>query len=276
MQYEKILDQVRGKRLIFSVTTGRSGTAYLASVFGFGQDIHAVHEPAPEFADVLRTVQHQPDVARTFLIEKKFPAILEIPAKVYVETSHLTCKGFLEPMLALGVTPDLIIHRRSARDVAMSMFKMGTIPGRSDKGLRFYLSPDDPGVLEIEGWQTLDDYQLCYWYCIEIERRAQYYKQLFLGKGARVTETTLVGLKTFSGLKKCFIDLGVKVKYPTMLTHLRFLRGTRVKVNESKETKKSIADPENIGDLERDVLGKINSEQIELCDFQKQMDEQRG
>jgi hypothetical protein len=264
MNNDNLIEGIQKKRLIFSVTTGRSGTAYLASIFGFAKGVYSVHEPVPEYADVLRQAQNEPAAAKQFLLEKKLPAILKTPGHIYVETSHLACKGFLEPLLQLGIVPDLIIHRRSSRDVALSMLKMGTIPGRSDKGRRFYLSPEDREVLELLEWQSLNDYQLCYWYCLEIERRAVLYKKLFITAGARVTETTLEGLKGFEGLTQCFSDLDLQIKFPSWLSRLRFLRSTGVKVNESLETKKDIGSPENIAELESlvdDIVatGRLNT-----------------
>ncbi|XCN73759.1 MAG: hypothetical protein Q3M24_03105 [Candidatus Electrothrix aestuarii] len=263
MDAVSLVEHIREKKIIFTVTTGRSGTAYLASIFGFAQGVVAEHEPAPEFAEVMRAVQRDPKLARSFLLEKKLPAILEKPGNIYVETSHLSCKGFLMPLLELGVVPDLIIHRRAPRAVALSLLCMGTIPSRSDKGLRFYLSPDDPGVLQINNWQQLTDYQLCYWYCLEIERRACEYSRVFQEQGARVTETTLDSLKSFSGLKTCFADLGLKMKFPSWLTRLRFLRSSKVKVNESKETKKKIALPEDLDGLEQQVHARLDGEAAE-------------
>lgn len=262
MKYDELISRIRQKRLIFTVTTGRSGTAYLSSIFGFSSKVHAVHEPSPEFADVLRSVQTCPDAARKFLLEKKLPAILQTAAGIYLETSHLVCKGFLEPMLELDIVPDLIIHRRNPRDVALSMFKMGTIPGRSSKGLRFYLSPSDPNVFELGDWEELHDYQLCYWYCLEIERRAQHYKKLIQQHGAMITETTLTDLKTFIGLTKCFAELDLKVKSPYWLSKLRFLRNIGVKVNESIETKKDIDVPPDLIKLENEVVKRLECHEL--------------
>lgn len=263
MEEQQIIELVRRKRLIFTVTTGRSGTAYLSTIFGYAQNTHCFHEPAPEYAKVLRQVQNGSTSARDFLIKEKLPAVLTDRAANYVETSHLTCKGFLEPLLDMGITPDLVIHRRAPRDVALSMFKMGTIPGRSDKGLMFYLSPADPDVLELSDWQSLHDYQLCYWYCLEIERRARLYMQIFKAHGARIAETTLIDLKTFSGLRKCFADLDLRLKFPIWLTRLRFLKSTGVKVNESKETKKEVNLPSDLTGLEQETVSKIGEQALQ-------------
>jgi len=263
MRSEQTVQQIRNKRLIFTVTSGRSGTAYLTAVFNYMKGVHAYHEPAPEYVTCLRQVQSQPELARKFLLEEKLPVIAADPAGIYVETSHLFCKGFVEPLLALDIVPDLVIHRRSMRDISLSLYKMGTVPGRTSKALRFYLSPDDPNVLPLANWQQLHDYQLCYWYCLEIERRARYYKDLFISRGARVSETTLTGLKTGRGLKQLLQELDLSLKFPAWLMMLRFLRNSRFKVNESKITKKNVAVPDRLDELEQEVLQRLPSQDVD-------------
>lgn len=263
MGNKSAIDLVREKRLIFTVTTGRSGTAYLSSIFGYARNAHSYHEPTPEYVKVLREAQNDKNRARRFIVEEKVPAIAGDSAPIYIETSHLVCKGFLESWLDIGIVPDLIIHRRSVRDVSLSLFKMGTIPGRSDKGLKFYLSPADPNVVKLAAWEHCHDYQLCFWYCLEIEKRARGYKLLFNQHGARIAETTLAELKTFTGLEKCFSDLALQVKVPAWLTRIRFLRSSGVKVNQSIETKKDVIIPDNLFELEQEVIDKIDDPDVQ-------------
>ncbi len=183
------MDQLKSKKLVFTVATGRCGTAFFTEMLRLVPGAVSLHEPEPEYAEVLRDVQGDPGIARTFLVDNKLPSIVDQDCALYIETSHLFCKGFLEPLLELGIVPALLWIRRAHRAVASSMFRGGTIPGRTDKGLRFYLSPEDPGVLELPGWQKLHDYQLCYWYCLEIERRALHYRDLYRDNGWLWAET---------------------------------------------------------------------------------------
>lgn len=245
---------LRNKRLIFTVTTGRSGTAYLAAVFRYAKNIQAFHEPEPQFYRVLRAAQTRPEIARRFLLEEKFPAIAGTSGDVYIETSHLACKGFLEPMLDLDIVPDLLIHRRPFREVSLSLFRMGTVPGRNEKALQFYLSPDDPDVMPLKGWQRLHDYQLCYWYCLEMERRARRYGELFEHRNARVVETTLEGLKTVKGLRQMLSAFDLTLRFPQWLTVMRFKRNSRFKVNEAVMKKKPVDIPDRLPEMERAVI----------------------
>ena len=178
------------KRLIFTVTPGRSGTAYLCKLLESVPDVGAHHEPDPNFAWVMRAAQTDPQVAVQFLQQRKLPSIDAAPQPVYAETSHLVCKGFIEPMIDLGLRPDFIILRRPPREVAWSMVIRQTIPARTDLGQKYALSPNDPGVMAFDKWRTATHYQLCYWYAIEIERRQRNYAVMVQDNGMSAVDIT--------------------------------------------------------------------------------------
>jgi hypothetical protein len=235
------------KRLIFTVTTGRSGTDYLARMLACVPGVVSEHEPRPHFVWAMRKAQGDPGIARKFLVEEKLPAIRRAKGRVYSETSHLVCKGFLEPLAEMGYRPDLILLRRPHREVALSMYRLGTIPGRTEKALKWYLTPDDPGVLPLENWQRLHDYQLCYWYCLEIERRRQEYGRMFSDLGSRVVDISLQELATFGG----FMRLRKELALPRILVPptdwYRYLRRYRVRANTQSRSKSDVDLP---GDLD--------------------------
>ena len=227
---------VGGKRLILTVGTGRNGTGYVSHLLHGLPGLCCLHEPDPQFYTVLRAAQSDPSVAERFLCEQKLPAIRSVPEPVYFETSHLACKGFLEPLMAHGVPLDLVILRRDPVLVATSLFLLGTVPGRTQLGLQFLLSPSDPGVLPLENWQELHDWALCYWYCLEIERRAQVYKERLAGLGGRLLETSVGILKTDKGLGELltFLDQDASV-----LSTNQALRDRRAEVVNDKTEHKS-------------------------------------
>ena len=170
------LGAVRAKTLVVTVTAGRTGTTFLTHLLALCPDTTSLHEPEPSFVPVLRLAQHDPDVARRFLLEYKLPFVAAVPTRRYVETGHLLCKGFLEPLLALGLAPQVIALRRAPRRVASSLLSRRTVPGRGKLGLKYLLHPGDPGVLALPGWARLTDYQLCFWYALEMERRQRVYR----------------------------------------------------------------------------------------------------
>ena len=166
------------KRLIFCVTPGRSGTNYLAKLLEKVPNVGAYHEPHPNFAQAVRLLQAKPSIAHSYLLQFKFPAIMQDPNPVYVETSHMACKGFLEPMIRMGLRPDLIFLRRAPREVAWSFTQRHCIPGRDIYGNRDLVHPTDIGGFPLPNWESYSDYQLCFWYALEMERRQLLYMDM--------------------------------------------------------------------------------------------------
>jgi len=221
--YGKMLTE---KRIINTVTTGRSGTHYLARILGYLTDVDVFHESLEHpYHSCLRKVQGHPDIARTFLLEKTIPFIERCKASVFIETSHLFCKGFFEPFIELGGRPDLIILRREKSKIAKSLLELGTIPGNTGKAMDFYLSPSDPDVWKPDGWESFDDYQRCYWYTLEIERRARVYRREALSYGGRVCEVDLDELTTMEGYKKLIREMDLNG--PGVVGWLKFLKNRK-------------------------------------------------
>ncbi len=248
-----------GKRLIFTVGTGRNGTGYVSHLLHGLPGICCLHEPDPQFYTVLRAVQSDPGVAERFLLEQKLPAIRGVREAVYFETSHLACKGFLEPLMAHGVPLDLVILRRDAVLVATSLYLLGTVPARTQLGLQFLLSPADPGVLPLANWQDLHDWALCYWYCLEIERRAQVYKQRLAGLGGRLLETSVGMLKTDKGLGELLAFLALDAN---ALADQGLIERRKEVVNDKSEHKSAdrskTIDPALKAQLVREVNARVS------------------
>lgn len=213
-------DDLRKLELYFTVTTGRSGTAFLTKYIDSFKEIYAVHEAAPPFHPYMRKAIHDKQVAAEFWEDDKIPTILATNAVKYCETSHLICKGFLEPLFDKKIYPNLILLKRNKREVAKSIFFLNTIPGKTPAGLEYYLKPDDPTVLlPVADWQSLTDYQLCYWYTLEIDARQEYYGKIVRENGAKTLvvdfEQLLAG-QLFNELTDFFslgrIDFFLKMK----------------------------------------------------------------
>jgi hypothetical protein len=195
------------KTLIFTVTPGRSGTKYLTALLGAVPGVGAFHEPIPDFVTAMRRTQQDPEVAFAFWRDAKLPAIAATDAPIYAETSHLFCKGFFEPAILLGLRPKLIILRRPPSEVAWSLLERETVPARTPYGCLYLLDPRDPNVMPLPGWERMTDYQLCFWYALEIERRQVKYAAL----------AEKLGLPVFEVLQR---DLGKAEVFARMLAAL--------------------------------------------------------
>lgn len=199
------------KKLIFTVTAGRSGTVYLCKLLETVPTVSAYHEPKPNFVDVMRRAQTDPAVAYAFLHQYKFPAIRQCEGEVYAETSHLTCKGFIEPMIRMGLRPALIILRRPPREVAFSHGERGAVPGRSTSGIEYLLDPRDPGVLPFLHWESASHYQLCFWYALEMERRQLHYTAMARELGLTVVDVTHRELNDWEIYARMLTTLGLPI-----------------------------------------------------------------
>ncbi len=172
--YGELFKSLKSKRLVFTVSNGRSGTGYLAGLLSNLNSLIALHEPEPNFVLSLRRATSDLKTALSFLVKEKLPFIASLNTSIYCETSHLFNKAFIFPMLDLELPFELILLKRDRRKTAKSMFELNTIPGRDKVALLYYLKPDDKTVfLKLENWERLTDYQLCYWHALETEKRME-------------------------------------------------------------------------------------------------------
>lgn len=204
-----VLEEAAARRLVFTATAGRTGTAYVTELFKELRDTLATHEPEPNFVHVMRRAQEHAPVAVDFLLRHKLPWIVAQPQSAYVELSHLACKGFLEPMLTLGLRPGLLVLRRAPRDIARSLLERKTVPGRTSGGWMYLLQPGDPNTLPFPGHAGASDYQLCFWYALEIERRQARYAQLFTRAGCPVAAATAAELNDYDTWVRAVDTLGL-------------------------------------------------------------------
>lgn len=240
---------IGGKRLILTVTTGRSGTAYLCNLLDGLPNLCCKHEPEPQFASVMRAAQTNRAIAEDFLYNQKLPAILASAESTYFETGHLACKGFFEPLIEHGVTFDLVVLKRDAYKVATSLLQLGAVPARTPDGLKFLLSPNDSNVMRLQEWRDLPDWALCYWYCLEIARRMKNYSSMIQSLGQDVLRTSIEELHSQTGLTALLQFVGAdNTRY-----RLELERKQRMILND-KEPLKNFAATKNLTAADMDEM----------------------
>ena len=173
--------ELKDKLLVFTLTTGRSGSGLLACIMDSIPVVSARHEPAPSFEKIYQKIRKHPNPRESsdlfkWWLDIKLPVIDKAPGPVYIETSHLFCKGFMESFIrvaeTLGISYKFIILTRDNHQVAQSMYELNTVPGKTPKGSYWYMVPGEPNTFtNLPGWGSLHDYQLCYWYTLEIQAR---------------------------------------------------------------------------------------------------------
>jgi len=253
-------DYWQDKRALFTVTTGRSGSNFLTEVLRCRRDICSLHEPSPSFDSVMSLTQRYPFVANEFLLKKKKKAIEHNLGKklIYSESSHLFCKGFLEAWLNIDEfpIPDLICLDRDLRKVSKSLYQLNTIPARTWKGVRYYLSPgDERNLTTLPCWKNFNDYQLCFWYCLEIEARKKYYSTLISEYGGMCIHTSIESLADPDSFEKFCTELNLPGF--SAFGRLRYKRIIGRMVNHKSHKKGNELPNDQLCDWENEVLDKI-------------------
>ncbi|HEX5171546.1 MAG TPA: hypothetical protein VFW11_20350 [Cyclobacteriaceae bacterium] len=237
---DDLLRKIEKKKLLFSVTTGRSGTNYLSFLLSLLKDTRSEHEGKPGFHEYYRDILQGKYTFNEFWLKKKLPYIAnEIEEGYYADVSHVACKGFLEPLLELGIKPSFVLIKRNNRDVAKSLLQLNTIPLRTNLGLTYLNSPSDPGVLKLVcNYEELTDYQLCFWYTLEMDRRLSFYKQYFIDQGCPYVYITFEELIGGEGITKIRKELDLPPM--SVLGWLRFLRNKKAPLNDKKASKRNL------------------------------------
>jgi hypothetical protein len=180
---------------------------YLHKLFRSIADTVSLHEPAPAFQDASRLSYEE----RLTWLREKIDYIKGIAQSNYVETSNQFIRGWPELFIELDEVPDVIVIRRPAREVALSMWRMGWIPARSDVARRYGIKPDDENVLlQKIDYKYWTDYMLCYWACLEKEERVKRYIPMLVNAGAMVAETSLAEIITLHGFLELLKALEIK------------------------------------------------------------------
>jgi len=182
------------KNFIFTITTGRTGTAYLAELLQSNlSDITAHHEIFNFLAfggdtpDV-RQLAHFNTLGNIKIIrdfwQNKLTKIQKTPTETYAETSHVLAKaGLMENLHLLYDNPEnqvhIIILKRDMVDIAWSMLNRFdfSILGAT---LLFYLHQDYKNIIiKPDIIEKLGLYGNILWYINEMYTRAAYYQLLY-------------------------------------------------------------------------------------------------
>lgn len=172
----------------FTLTAGRTGSAWLAELFSLNLPIHAVHEPL-DIDDFGRTM---PDIRtmRTFntfgnnavvreFWARKFEAT---PPGTYVETNHALGKcGLFENLVASprGKDATVIILRRDIVKQCLSYVSRADFSNVTVIW-QWYLHPKYPkNLVTAAPFDAMGAFGASLWYCYEMAARQAYYHQLY-------------------------------------------------------------------------------------------------
>ena len=171
----------------FCINSGRSGSQYLATLFGTDPQVAAFHEAPPEMTgDFLRLIEREPYEATYAARRFKAAAVRELLARqpgqsVYAETNHMFIKTFFDVAMAelgsaaSGERVGVILLRRELAAVVKSFAELGMFTARNTVWPAWMSSPYartraiEPAAPE----GTLDALETTVAYLVDIEARAQ-------------------------------------------------------------------------------------------------------
>jgi hypothetical protein len=180
-------------------------------------------------------------------VNEKLPFIVnKLKAPIYVETSHYLTQGALGALLALGVEFDLFLLTRPVREVAVSFWRRQSIPlSKRDK-----IWPTDPGcMIKLGDHEGLSDYQLVFWWVLEMHARMWDYAERTNEAGGLVASTSLEEVTTWSGFRELTDTLDLPAPRHRMYPHL--------KINMSDPSMIAMGQPDDLDLLEEQVWERV-------------------
>ena len=201
----------------FTITAGRTGTAWLASFFSKNLGIADIHEPLgiDEFGEKMpdiRTMRNFNNYGNNNFVksfwERKFSSIQN---EIYAETNHTLGKCGLVENIALHGRCDhttLIILRRNIVKQCVSYiirndFQNITIPWQ------WYLHPTYRlKIVNPQPFLEVPGFGVALWYCYEIAARQEYYLQKFADK-IKMIDVELEVITRNAGAQKFYRELGL-------------------------------------------------------------------
>ncbi|HKD55216.1 MAG TPA: hypothetical protein VKB72_13455 [Steroidobacteraceae bacterium] len=177
------------ERLIFTATTGRSGTLTLSKAFAGIPGCCSLHEPSPVMNnEVLRAASFGNDPQLERFYRTKLNHIMRAAAghRYYLEANHLFIKTFIGHAAREFGNRMAVIHLvRPAIDVAMSIYRLQVLPGIG-AGNRWWLDYRAP-LNRIRIADALDGDEFSHsfykglWYWFEIEARVEEWRRRLPG-----------------------------------------------------------------------------------------------
>lgn len=202
-------------RAIFTITAGRTGTAWLADLLALNCGVDAIHEPlgindfGERMPDV-RTMRNfnnfgNNDFVRAFW-DRKFATLPETP---YAETNHTLAKcGLVENLVRSGLAREVTLVALS-RDVVKQCVSYLVRDDFANMTIRWqwYL---DPGyalnLISPAPFLEIRKIGVALWYCYEMAARQEFYRQKY-GGDVRILDAALEDLTTAQGAARFLSQL---------------------------------------------------------------------
>ena len=202
----------------FTITAGRTGTAWLASFLSENLGIETIHEHSEinDFGEKMpdiRTMRNFNNFGNNEFIKnfwnKKFSYINK---EFYAETNHTLCK--------CGLVENIFLHNREKYTTLILLARnleeqCASYLIRNDfenilSAWSWYLHPSyKKKIIDPKPFMKLGKASEPLWYCYEMAARQEYYYQKYSNK-IRMIKVNLEDIVTNNGAKKFYSELGFK------------------------------------------------------------------
>jgi hypothetical protein len=187
------------------LSAGRSGTHKLYKLLDGMDKLYAEHEGDPGF----HTVRKSDDSVKEKFVSDKITFYESTGKQNVLHTGHILSLGFLETVEKSVFIKDCIVLYRPWREIATSMFVLDWIPYKQKIITPWYCGPDEADVLQYDGYETAHPYQLCYWWCMESDRRIKQQTQDLENKGCTIHHYTIKDLLQLDTMNELLGKLGL-------------------------------------------------------------------
>ena len=235
---DSLLMSSPARRYFFCINPGRSGSQYLATLFGTDPRVAAFHEAPPEMnGELLRLAERAPYAdtyaARGFKADAVRALLARQPDRsVYAETNHMFIKTFFDVAMRefAGERVGVVLLRRELAAVVKSFAELGIFTPRNTVWPAWMSDPYAPtrAIEPAAPAGTLDALETTVAYLVDIEARAQRFLREY--PQADVFETRIEAFANEGEIERLFVWAGLTVNEETRALRAR-------PVNERKARK---------------------------------------
>jgi len=229
-------------KYIFCISTGRSGTGYLANILSTLSDTKAYHEQKPRMnKEIMREFLKGNNAPLQSEMSKKVDLIMQASDGIYVDTSHIFIKSFgweipkYIPQNEIGI----VILKRNKSKVVESFHRIQSSPF-NDKGRDWIIYPNGNNLTSpainafnykvlrflLKGyWRVTGakghkkypsyfrdkSYKLLSWYYDEIYALGNKFQKMY--PQISYVEVNLEELNTFEGVERIIKKFGLEKAY---------------------------------------------------------------
>ncbi len=208
--------KMNGKRLIFCINSGRTGSEYLAKLLDTAPEVTAYHQPKPTMAGKYLSMINESLYHKTYSKRRvKCKAIDQELKKigkgsVYCETSNMFIKTFFDVVMTSFKNVEVIVLRRQLSKVLKSFIELGYFTSKIDTKWPEWLSSPNAATAAIpciDKDENLDHYDICIAYLLDIEARAVRFQKDY--PNVKIHHVRLEHLNSNDSVEHLFQDLQI-------------------------------------------------------------------